>query len=54
MFLPIVDGTTATAIERIETWKVLEGITQKIHTHTPYKRDGYYYLLIAEGGAGLE
>ncbi|KAL4886901.1 glycosyl hydrolase [Aspergillus karnatakaensis] len=48
IFLSTIDTTTGVASERVEIWKGTGGSNAE-GPHI-YRKDGYYYLLVAEGG----
>lgn len=51
IFLSTVNTTSGVASERVEIWKGTGGSNPEA-PHI-YRKDGYYYLLVAEGGAGV-
>ncbi|KAF4848422.1 Non-reducing end alpha-L-arabinofuranosidase BoGH43A [Colletotrichum siamense] len=51
IFLSVIDVNTGNASDKVEIWKGTGGNNPEA-PHI-YKKDGFFYLLIAEGGAGL-
>ncbi|KAK1843380.1 xylosidase arabinofuranosidase [Colletotrichum chrysophilum] len=51
IFLSVIDVNTGNASGKVEIWKGTGGNNPEA-PHI-YKKDGFFYLLIAEGGAGL-